>query len=183
MTVWVWRCSIEARFPFLDNQLMKLAVNLPHRAKVRFSPFVFDWEHLFYRDKWIIRQIADRYLPADLSQRKKRGFPTSAFQRLRVRPRYFEDSFVADLFRLDRVRMHHLLSNASHALKLRLLHLNVWGKVCLAPSQNPMSSSNSRRTRRSSRRSRSKSATHCQPARPRVAAKCGAHRRLVARLS
>jgi asparagine synthase (glutamine-hydrolysing) len=123
--------SIEARFPFLDTKLLKLAVNLPYRAKVRFSPFVFDREHLFYRDKWIVRQIADRYLPADLSQRKKQGFPTNAFQRLRVRPRYFEDSFVADLFRLDRVRMHHLLNRASHALKLRLLQLNVWGKVCL----------------------------------------------------
>jgi asparagine synthase (glutamine-hydrolysing) len=123
--------SIEARFPFLDSQLVKLAVNLPYRCKVRFSPSVWDWEHLFFRDKWIIRKIADRYLPRDLSQRKKRPFPTNAFQRWRISHQFFEDSFVTDLFGLTRPRLKYLLDNASQALKLRLLHLDAWGHVCV----------------------------------------------------
>ena len=32
--------SIEARFPFLDSRLVKLAINMPYQYKVRFSPRV-----------------------------------------------------------------------------------------------------------------------------------------------
>jgi hypothetical protein len=92
---------------------------------------VWDWDHLFFRDKWIIRKIADRYLPRELSQRRKRPFPTNAFGRWQISQRFFENSFVTDLFGLTRPRLGYLLDNASHALKLRLLHLGAWGHVCI----------------------------------------------------
>ena len=40
--------SIEARFPFLDSRLVKLAVNMPYQYKVRFSPTVFEEAALFF---------------------------------------------------------------------------------------------------------------------------------------
>ena len=123
--------SIESRFPFLDSRLVKLAVNIPYQYKVRFSPTVLEPEHLFLRDKWVLRKVADRYLPAVLSQRKKRGFPTSAHSRMDIPTEFFEESFVADLFDLDRRAIRYLIDHADGGLKRRLLHLEVWAHVCL----------------------------------------------------
>jgi asparagine synthase (glutamine-hydrolysing) len=123
--------SIECRFPFLDSRLVRLAVNLPERYRIRFSPTVFDREHLFYRDKWIIRHIADRYVPRALSQRTKRMFPTNAFERIRIEDAFFEDSFVRDWVGLTHARLRHLLAGVSHSLRLRLWGLDIWGRRCL----------------------------------------------------
>jgi asparagine synthase (glutamine-hydrolysing) len=123
--------SIEARFPFLDSRLVKLAINMPYQYKVRFSPQVLEAEHLFLRDKWVLRKVADRYLPAVLSQRKKRGFPTNAHHRMDIAAGFFEESLIADLFDLDRRANRYLIDHADRELKRRLLHLEVWAHVCL----------------------------------------------------
>lgn len=123
--------SVEARFPFLDSRLVSLAVNLPARAKIRFSPGVLDPEHLFFRDKWVVRQVANRYLPRALSQRHKGAFPMTASLRLQIGDGMFEDSFVTEWFGLSRPALRYLLSNASRALRFRLLHLEAWGHVCV----------------------------------------------------
>lgn len=123
--------SIEARFPFLDSRLVRLSVNLPYASKVRFSPTVFDDDHLFYRDKWVVRRVADRYLPPILAQRRKGAFPTSAFQRIEVDHAYFDRSVLADWLALSPSRLAHLLAQASPALTLRLLHLDAWQHRCI----------------------------------------------------
>jgi asparagine synthase (glutamine-hydrolysing) len=123
--------SIEARFPFLDSKLVRASAALPHDCKVRLTPRVFDPKHPFYVDKWILRQIADRYLPPDLSQRPKGMFPTNAFQRFEIADELFENSFVADTFGLARPRLRHLLARATPALKLRLMLTEAWAHVCV----------------------------------------------------
>ena len=64
--------SIESRFPFLDLDVVATAVNTPYRYKMRYSPFVLEKAHPFMRDKWVVREVANRYLPRELS----RGCPT-----------------------------------------------------------------------------------------------------------
>ena len=123
--------SIESRFPFLDSGLVKLAVNMPYRYKVRFSPAVLEREHLLLRDKWVLRKVAERHLPPALSQRKKRGFPISAHLRMDIGAEFFDDSLIANLFALDRRAMRHWTDHASLQLKRRLLHLEIWAHVCL----------------------------------------------------
>lgn len=122
--------SIEARFPFLDHQVVEMAVNLPARYKLRISPFVFEKAHPGIRDKWIVRKVADRYVPKGLSQRIKIGFWTTVFQRMEVAPVYFDDGFVPNLFGLSQPQMRALLDRADQDLTMRLLHLDVWGRVC-----------------------------------------------------
>ena len=124
--------SIEARFPFLDSRVVRLAANMPYTVKVRLSPTTFEREHYGLRDKWVLRKVAERYLPRDLAYRKKRGFPTSAHERMRIAPELFDGSFVADLFELGPRETRTLFARATPALRLRLLHLDVWGRVCLA---------------------------------------------------
>ncbi len=123
--------SIEARFPFLDSRLVRLSINLPYRSKIRFSPKVLDAEHLLYRDKWVIRRIADRYVPRALSQRRKRGLPVNAYQRLHIDDELFGQSFVADYLGVATTRLQALLRSATYDLKYRLLHLEAWGHVCV----------------------------------------------------
>ena len=122
--------SIEARFPFLDLDVVKLAVNLPARYKLRRSPFVFEKAHPFMRDKWVVRKVADRYVPKGLSQRIKIGFWTTIFHRLDVSPRVFDDSFVTSLFEITRDQMDAIFEAGDQDLRMRLLHLDIWGRVC-----------------------------------------------------
>jgi asparagine synthase (glutamine-hydrolysing) len=123
--------SIEARFPFLDHDLVRNAVNMPTRHKLHFSPTVMEKAHPMVRDKWVVRKVADRYIPKQLSQRIKLGFWTTVFQRLDIDPSYFDDSPARDLFSLSRKQMHAAIHSADQDLSMRLLHLDVWGRVCL----------------------------------------------------
>lgn len=123
--------SIESRFPFLDTDLVRDAVNTPYHYKIRYSPWVLEKAHPFVRDKWVVREVASRYLPRELSQRIKIGFWTTVFQRLRVAPRYFDDSFPREFLGLSRADLSLLLDRADPELVVRLLHLDVWARVCL----------------------------------------------------
>jgi len=122
--------SIEARFPFLDHELVKLAVNMPYKLKIHFS-LSAEKTYPFLQEKWIVRQVATRYLPLQLSQRQKLGFPTNAFERMQISPAYFLGSSIADLFELTTKDIQFILENADHNTIIRLLHLDVWNHVCL----------------------------------------------------
>jgi asparagine synthase (glutamine-hydrolysing) len=123
--------SIEARFPFLDTRVVRLGVNMPYRVKARPSLTALESRHLFIRDKWVLRKVAERYLPAALAWQKKVGFPIGATARMHIAPELFEDSFVADLFELGSREVRFLVDHAGRDLTLRLLYLDVWGRVCL----------------------------------------------------
>ncbi len=122
--------SIEARFPFLDHDVVAMAVNMPARHKLRFSARVLEKAHPFVRDKWIVRKVADRYIPKLLSERIKIGFWTTVFQRMQVSPRLFDGSFVQNLFELTSAQTEAICGTADQDLLMRLLHLDVWGEVC-----------------------------------------------------
>ncbi|HVA49500.1 MAG TPA: asparagine synthase (glutamine-hydrolyzing) [Pirellulales bacterium] len=123
--------GVEARFPFLSNDLLHFAENLPPAYKMRFSPLSLRSQHPLFCDKWIIRQLAKRYLPKRLSQRPKRPFPTDAYERLTISHKFFENSFLADLLRLNGTRLEQLIEGTDRALRIRLLQLDVWGQICL----------------------------------------------------
>ena len=123
--------SIESRFPFLDKDLVKLAVNLPYPYRIRFSPSLCDGQTSYYTDKWILRKVADRYLPKELSRRRKRPFPVNAYERMTISQAFFEKSFIAELFGLSTRGIRYLLENASQDLKLKMIQLETWSHVCL----------------------------------------------------
>jgi asparagine synthase (glutamine-hydrolysing) len=123
--------SIEARFPYLDNALVQAAVSLPYRLKIRPSLSSFDRAHPLLRDKWIVRKIADRYIPRQLSQRKKIGFPVNAFERMRVPNCFFDRGFVADHYRLGDRQMRYMLDSVEKDLRNRLFMLEIWGRLFL----------------------------------------------------
>ena len=48
--------SIEVRLPFLDEQIVKFAINLPSKFKIGRSRRFHNYKHPFLIDKWIVRK-------------------------------------------------------------------------------------------------------------------------------
>ena len=63
--------SVEMRSPFLDLELIKFAVNLPNKYKFK-----------FFQRKYILKKVAERYLPQSIIYRKKMGFPIPSSSKL-----------------------------------------------------------------------------------------------------
>lgn len=55
--------SLETRVPFLDERVIKFAWGLPLWMKIRHGC-----------NKWILRRLLNRYVPAELFERPKQGF-------------------------------------------------------------------------------------------------------------
>jgi asparagine synthase (glutamine-hydrolysing) len=55
--------SVEGRFPFLDYRVVEFCNRLPSNVKLR-----------GLNEKWLLRQLASKLLPADIWQRRKRPY-------------------------------------------------------------------------------------------------------------
>ena len=90
--------SIESRFPFLDEELVGFALNLPTRWKLRRAFRIHDPKHPFVVDKAPVRATADRRLGAAIASRRKSGFPTPGLQSVKVKQGAFRDSWSSQKF-------------------------------------------------------------------------------------
>lgn len=55
--------AVEGRFPFLDHRVVEFASKLPHRYRMH-----------GLKDKFILRKVASRFIPGELSQRPKQPY-------------------------------------------------------------------------------------------------------------
>jgi asparagine synthase (glutamine-hydrolysing) len=62
--------SIEARVPYLDHKLVEFAYSLPQNFKLNGSLY----NSYSSNEKYILRELAKKYLSQDTAARKKRGF-------------------------------------------------------------------------------------------------------------
>ncbi|MGQ0541513.1 MAG: asparagine synthase (glutamine-hydrolyzing) [Blastocatellia bacterium] len=88
--------SIEARFPFLHEDLVKFAINLPSKFKIGHTRHFYNYKHPFLMDKWVIRKTAEKYLPERLTTKKKNGFPMIGHKFVKVRHDFFKNGWLAD---------------------------------------------------------------------------------------
>ncbi|WP_174398866.1 asparagine synthase (glutamine-hydrolyzing) [Mycolicibacterium sphagni] len=118
--------SLETRPPFLDYRLVDLAFDLPSSVKIREG-----------KTKWVLKQVAHRYLPAEVVDRPKVGFkvPLDRWFRHGLRDMAFDlltgpSSYVGN--RLDKGMVAGLLSDHSNGVRdeeariWALLSLEVW---------------------------------------------------------
>jgi asparagine synthase (glutamine-hydrolysing) len=123
--------SIEARFPFLDHDLVALAANVGPEHKVKASVRrALRNRHLMVV-KWPVRRVAEAYLRSDLAFRRKRGFPTTGLRRLEIEPSYFDDGWVRDHLELSASQMKGMLEEAPPPFLVRLLLLDLWGSLLI----------------------------------------------------
>lgn len=118
--------SLETRPPFLDYRLVELAYQLPSNVKIRGRT-----------TKWVLKQVAHRYLPAAVVDRPKIGFkvPLDRWFRHGLRDMAFDlltgpSSYVGNNF--DRAMVASLLNGHSRGDRdeesriWTLLSLEVW---------------------------------------------------------
>lgn len=121
--------SLELRPPFLDSDLVQWAMALPSSVKVRRG-----------KTKWLVRQVAHGYLPAEIFERPKIGFRVPLDEWFRgdlagfVRDGLLsDDSFVADTLNRDQVAAlvhRHMDRTADETLRIwTLLSLEMWHRV------------------------------------------------------
>jgi asparagine synthase (glutamine-hydrolysing) len=119
--------SLESRVPFLDKEIVELAFQVPDRLKLRGR-----------ETKWLLKRIAERYVPRTAIYRPKEGFSvplkhwiSGAYRGLMM------DELLAErrvreegLFRWDevsRLRAEHLSGRRNHSHQLwALMMFQAW---------------------------------------------------------
>jgi asparagine synthase (glutamine-hydrolysing) len=114
--------SVECRAPFLDHRLVRVVLNLPLSYRLRGAT-----------DKWMLKEIAARYLPHSIVYRKKVSFPLPLKDYLA--PLAHEDFFSRG-FCLDFLGMHPrgvlgVVANWQQNVHgfFNLLALEIWGRL------------------------------------------------------
>lgn len=121
--------SIESRFPFLDEDLVKFGLNLPLRWKIRPTARVHNIKHPFWMDKAIVRTVASKYLPRKLAQKSKWGFGMYGFNFIQVNPAYFKDGYIADMLGLSGSVLKYIVDTQDHYAVAKLVGVDVFGRI------------------------------------------------------
>lgn len=121
--------SIEARFPFLDEDLVKFAINLPVKYKIGKSLKIHNYKHPFLIDKWIVRRTAEKYLPRELSAKKKNGFPMIGHKFVRFNEGFFRNGWVEQNLSLSSRTQRYLLESQNPYFIAKLASVDIFGRI------------------------------------------------------
>ncbi|MEP6900900.1 MAG: asparagine synthase (glutamine-hydrolyzing) [Actinomycetota bacterium] len=121
--------SIEARFPFLNEELVKFAINLPAKFKIRSSRRWHNYKHPFLMDKWVVRKTAEKYLPKSLAHKKKNGFPMSGHKYVRVKKGFFNNGWVAENLALTDKKQKFMLESQNPYFVTKLASIEIFGRI------------------------------------------------------
>jgi len=121
--------SVESRFPFLDEDVVAFALNLPLAAKLRWGPDRHDRKHPFLRDKAVLRDVATRHLPRAVADRPKDGFPTVGHEQLQIAPGLFTDGWLAEALGWSTDGIRHLCEEEPNVVAGRLASVEVFGRL------------------------------------------------------
>lgn len=121
--------SIEARFPFLDEALVRFAVNLPTKFKIGRTRRFNNFKHPFLVDKWVVRKMAEKYLPKEIVRKKKFGFPMYGHQYVRVNESFFRDGWIAESLGLSRDVQKYFLETQDPYMIGKLASVEIFGRI------------------------------------------------------
>jgi asparagine synthase (glutamine-hydrolysing) len=114
--------SVECRVPFLDHRLVHTVVNLPLFYRLRGST-----------DKWILKEIAARYLPRSVVYRQKVGFPLPLEDYIAplAQEELFQHGFCLEFLGMHRRGMLAAIANWRQNVHgfFNLLALEIWGRL------------------------------------------------------
>ncbi|MGA2069879.1 MAG: asparagine synthase (glutamine-hydrolyzing) [Sedimentisphaerales bacterium] len=121
--------SVECRVPFLDHEVVEFAFNLPVNVKVK-----------AFTRKWLIKQVALKYLPENIINRRKVGFsvPLAQWFRGKLRDMCYDricnqQGIMRQLLnqkQLERILDDHCSGRKDNALKIwTLLGLSIWSDI------------------------------------------------------
>jgi asparagine synthase (glutamine-hydrolysing) len=138
--------GLETRSPFMDHRLAEFAASLPWTMKIRGRKL-----------RVIQRELAARYLSADILQRPKQGFSSALPYILRNEYRLLSERYLrrSELVRagildgaaIDRLLAEHLHGRSDHGNRLWLLiNSEIWYRMLILqqPTEEPKVDSDSR---------------------------------------
>jgi asparagine synthase (glutamine-hydrolysing) len=98
--------SLESRVPYLDHELVPMVLSLPEKYKIK-----------GLRTKWLLRNIASKYVPQQIINRPKRGFTVPI-------SRWIKESDLISEVLTSRTYYQHELLNYDYVLDLYNNHIN-----------------------------------------------------------
>jgi asparagine synthase (glutamine-hydrolysing) len=114
--------SVECRVPFLDHRLVQKVINLPLSRRLHGSA-----------DKWILKEVAGRYLPHDIVYRKKVGFllPLENYLIPIAKEDFFHAGFCVEFLNIQWKGLRELISTWRQDVEgfFALLTLEIWGRL------------------------------------------------------
>ena len=121
--------SLESRSPLIDYKVVEYAASIPAELKLKGNTL-----------KYVLRKVADRYLPPELIHRKKVGFgfPLGIWMRTELKiflNNLFRQSRFVELGIFDRAYVHRLLQEhisgkVDHNFRLWILiNLEIWYRL------------------------------------------------------
>jgi asparagine synthase (glutamine-hydrolysing) len=114
--------SVETRCPFLDQRIVHAVINLPLKYKLR-----------RYTDKWVLKQIASAYIPAEIVNRKKKGFPLPVADYIAplVDKSLFDRGFCTEVLGLQKPGLMAAVDDWRGNVHgfFNLLSLEIWGRL------------------------------------------------------
>ena len=121
--------SIESRFPFLDEDVVGFALNLPVSWKLRHSRTIHNPKHPFVVDKAPVRAVATRYLGREMAGWRKSGFPTPGLHAVRIRAGAFANSWSAEAFGAGRSFDRQIAEWHQPYDVAKLLSIEIFGRL------------------------------------------------------
>jgi len=112
--------SIECRVPILDLNIIDFAVNLPYRYKV-----------LKGESKWILKKVAEIYLPHGVIYRKKIGFNLPSHKYVRFGEQIFKDGFWQNYFGISPSDIAAHCTSTDGSFWYGFLVTEIWGRLFL----------------------------------------------------
>jgi len=109
--------SIEGRVPFLENEIINFALNLPYNNKINNQ-----------EGKFLLKKVSERYLPHEVIYRTKAGFPVPWVNYIGKIEKIFENGFILDLLDMSLDDLKAYYENDVYA-KFSLISLEVWGRI------------------------------------------------------
>ena len=112
------QASIESRVPFIENGLINFALNLDS-----------SWKLHGRQGKYLLKKVAEKYLPRAVIYRKKAGFPVPWEQYAKtVHHRIFDNGFICRHFDCSAEDIRFWTAS-DHNLLFTALSLEIWGRL------------------------------------------------------
>lgn len=121
--------SIEARFPFLNEKLVKFAINTPYNYKYQIIPKFYNKKHPFLLDKSLVRNSVKGKLPDELIYKNKWGFGQNIPALVKYKKGAFSTGYLQEVLQTDRKTEDYMFNNCSPYLLSKLFSIEIFGRL------------------------------------------------------
>lgn len=121
--------SLESRIPFLENDLIRFALNLPMKHVFPYRLHQLLRGDVLSRNKAVVRAAARDLLPAKTVHRKKQGFPVTPLEYLKPCPAFYRDGFLASTLRCSQAELTRILRSLTPERQWNFFATEVFGRL------------------------------------------------------